>query len=520
MSDILRIGSRKSSLAKLQACLVQDSLRKIHSKLEVQLVFREASGDQDLTTPLWKMGGKGVFTQDLTKDLVEGSVDAVVHSYKDLDLEGHAGTEIFMVLPRADQRDVLLWKRSAFENPPTELKIHSSSPRREYNLTAFLPKALPYRLQGKPISFHPVRGNVQTRIRKWKEDDSVSGLIVAKAALDRLLSENFSFSVEKEYEDLRSVIRSTILSELFMVLPLSKNPNAPAQGALAVEIRKGDERVKNLLSVLRNGKEEDAVLEERRILSLFGGGCHQKIGVSIFSADSADFLFLRGKTDAGMELDRFHRWKGKDFPTPDSWDSIFPKPKEGFGMKRIPTQANSPSGKFWFVSRADSLPSEWDSPGPDTILVVAGAKTWEKLAARDIWVHGSTDGLGEEDAAKIVSLLDPSPQFLKLTHEESDLIEGVWKRFVTYKVEFDPVQPDLSGYSHFFWMSASQFDRALKRDPSIADKVHSCGTGATYRYILKTLGSDAKLFVFPNYESWAKACKGESRDLLLDRGAI
>lgn len=520
MSVVLKIGSRKSSLAKLQACLVQDSLRKIHPELEIRLFLKEASGDQDLSTPLWKMGGKGVFTQDLTKELVEGNVDAVVHSFKDLDLEGHEGTEIFMVLPRADQRDVLLWKKGAYLNPPEELRIHSSSPRREYNLTAFLPTALPHRLQGRPISFHPVRGNVQTRIRKWKEDASISGLVVAKAALDRLLSEDFTFSDTEEYREIRSRIREIIASELFMVLPLSKNPNAPAQGALAVEIRKGDEKTKSLFASLRNEKEESAVLEERRILSLFGGGCHQKIGVSILPGGSEDFLFLRGKTDSGSELDFFERWKGETFPLPKDWNSVFPKPREGFSMTRKATGSPAPKEKFWFISRADSLPLEWGSPATDTIVIVAGAKTWAKLAARDIWIHGSTDGLGEEDAARIVSLFDSSPKFLKLTHEESDLIEGVWERFVTYRVAFDAEQPDLSGYSHFFWMSASQFDRALQRNPSIASAVHSCGTGATYRYIRKILGSAARIFAFPNYESWAKACKGEVPDFSTNRGVL
>ncbi|MEI1279410.1 hydroxymethylbilane synthase [Leptospira venezuelensis] len=520
MSDVLRIGSRKSSLAKLQTCLVQDRLRKLYPELELQLFFKEASGDQDLTTPLWKMGSRGVFTQDLTKELVQGNVDVVVHSFKDLDIEGHDGTEILMVLPRADQRDVLLFKRSSYENPPKEIKIHSSSPRREYNLSAFLPSALPSRLQNLPISFHPVRGNVQTRLRKWKSDPEVSGLVVAKAAIDRLLAENFSFSSDEEYSEVRKEIRSAISNELFMVLPLSKNPNAPAQGALAAEIRKGDEKTKKLLLPLVNQKEEAAVLEERKILSYFGGGCHQKIGVSVILGGPADFLFVRGKTDSGSELDAFDRWNGEELPIPSSLDLIFPKPRQGFRMQRSSVQASVPKEKFWFVSRADSLPKDWELPGPETIYIVAGAKTWEKLASRDIWVNGSTDGLGEEDAKEIVSFYESNPDFIKLTHEESDIIEGVWKRFVTYKVDFDSEQPDLSEYSHFFWMSASQFDRAYKKNPEIGSRIHSCGTGATYKYIRKTLGDSAKIFAFPNFESWERACKGEAPDFLTKRGAL
>lgn len=135
MSRVLKIASRKSALAKLQTYLVLDALKKKFPNIQIELHFREASGDLDLQTPLWKMGTRGVFTQDLTKDLVEKKVDLVIHSWKDLDLEGHSGTTIVGVLDRADQRDVLLWKKSSLsKNSPSELKIQTSSPRREYNL--------------------------------------------------------------------------------------------------------------------------------------------------------------------------------------------------------------------------------------------------------------------------------------------------------------------------------------------------------------------------------------------------
>ncbi|EPG72789.1 hydroxymethylbilane synthase [Leptospira fainei serovar Hurstbridge str. BUT 6] len=514
MSFVLRIGSRKSSLAKLQSCFVRDALLKEHPNLNVELFFKEASGDQDLVTPLWKMPTRGVFTQDLTKELTDGNVDLVIHSYKDLDLEGHAGTETVMVLPRADQRDVLLWKRSAFDNPPNEIKIHSSSPRREYNLSAFLPSALPRRYQGKPIYFHPVRGNVQTRVRKWLEDDSISGLVVAKAALDRLLSREFSFAEQAEYSEVRDQLRAVLNEQLFMVLPLSKNPNAPAQGALAAEFRAGDDRVRELLSPLRSLSEERNVGDERRLLSLFGGGCHQKIGVAVHSGESGTILFMRGKTDSGEELDSAIRWRSDEFPRPISDSYIFPTKRQTVGRARLPLPSSPPTSRFWFVARADAFPESWSNPGPDTILVVAGTKTWEKLASRDVWVHASTDGLGEGDAKNLATLLGEIPDFVKLTHEESGIVEGTWDRLSTYKVEWEAELQDLSGYSHFFWMSATQFDRAYRKDPSIAQKIHATGSGATYSYIRNILGTNGKVYAFPNYESWVNACKGEIPDFL------
>lgn len=118
-------------------------------------------------------------------------MDIVIHSWKDLDLEGHPDTTIIGVLDRADQRDVLLWKKSSLSKySPSVLKIHTSSPRREYNLRKFLSFSLPSRYTNSSLVFLPIRGNIQTRIRKWKESDS-DGLVLAKAALDRLLSEDF-----------------------------------------------------------------------------------------------------------------------------------------------------------------------------------------------------------------------------------------------------------------------------------------------------------------------------------------
>ncbi|PJZ70752.1 uroporphyrinogen synthase [Leptospira perolatii] len=510
MSFVLRIGSRKSTLAKLQSLLVRDALLKAHPDLKIDLFFKEASGDQDLSTPLWKMGTRGVFTQDLTKELVDGNVDLVVHSYKDLDLEGHPGTEIVMALPRADQRDVLLWKKSSFLEPPELLRIHSSSPRREYNLTGFLSYALPARLQGKPLEFRPVRGNVQTRVRKWLEDSGVSGIVVAKAALDRLLADNFSFSQESEYSEIRNYLRSVLDENLFMILPLSVNPNAPAQGALAAEYRSGDSKVLSYLAPLRMHSEEKNVIEERKILSYFGGGCHQKIGVACINVEEETYLFLRGKSDSGEVLNSNVRLENRSaFPRPNSWEDVFPQPKQGFELRRVPLSSSPPAAKEWFVSKADAIPDSWTPPNPDTILSVAGTKTWKKLASRDFWVHSSTDGIGEENATSIDTLLGRVPKFVKLTHEDSEIAEGVWERYPTYKVEFSEKQPDLSKFTHFFWMSGSQFERALRSNPGISDKVHSCGAGSTYKIIKKTLGNEAKVYAFPNYESWVHACKGE-----------
>src|SRR5690606_35858410 len=110
--------------------------------------------------------------------------DLVVHSWKDLPTEERPGTEVVATLEREDMRDVLLIKKSSLSSL-NHVRIFSSSPRRAYNLKSFLAWALPQPVS--EVEFVNVRGNVPTRLRKLRDTQDIDGLIVAKAALDRML---------------------------------------------------------------------------------------------------------------------------------------------------------------------------------------------------------------------------------------------------------------------------------------------------------------------------------------------
>jgi hydroxymethylbilane synthase len=165
------------------------------------------------------------------KGLLRGDFDLVVHSWKDLAIEDDPETEIVATLPRADQRDLLLIRTDCW--PRVEqtgvLSIFTSSPRRAHNLDRFLRTALPAKID--ELKFVNVRGNVPTRVRKLLESEQVDGLIVAKAALDRLLE-----APQTEFADTQAFLREALARCRWMVLPLRENPSAPAQGALAIEI--------------------------------------------------------------------------------------------------------------------------------------------------------------------------------------------------------------------------------------------------------------------------------------------
>ena len=268
----LRILSRASALARLQVALVSRALKAAHSGLEVECLTRASAGDRDQVSPLWQMGDRGAFTADLSQALLQDEADIVVHSFKDMPIRLPEGTEVAGTLPRADPRDVLLIRRPAADEKPAALNILSSSPRRAWLLQETLPTLLPWPTSA--VTTEPVRGNIETRLRKLVEGDA-HGLVVAKAALDRLLG--FGPPFERE----AGIVRGYLDQCFWMVLPMREFPWAPAQGAIALETATGRPEVVELLQPIVCRRTLAAVDAERQVLAAYGGGCHQALGAAI-----------------------------------------------------------------------------------------------------------------------------------------------------------------------------------------------------------------------------------------------
>ena len=125
----LKIVSRKSPLARIQALLVAKKITQAFPKLEIKHIYKNTLGDEDLTTPLNEMPDIGVFTSDIRTDLLNGVADIAVHSWKDLPVDIEEGTEILGTIDRADMRDMIFLKKDSIGKE--NLNILSSSPRRE-----------------------------------------------------------------------------------------------------------------------------------------------------------------------------------------------------------------------------------------------------------------------------------------------------------------------------------------------------------------------------------------------------
>ncbi len=499
----IHISARKSDLARLQAYTVGRALQKSQdARLEVSYHFSASLGDINLTDPLWKIPEKGVFTKDLTEKLLRGETDLVVHSWKDVPTEPSEQTQIVATLERADTRDLVLVRKDTWSKVLETKKLHvfSSSPRRTHHLAPFLKWALPGGL--REVSFESVRGNIPTRLEKLMNGEA-DALVVAKAALDRLLT-----AEEDEFQDVKVHIRKLVEQCRWVAVPLSQCPGAPAQGALAIEIRKDR---KDLASILKGINSETTfrnVEAERAILNEHGGGCHQKIGVTKLSRPFGDVLYVLGETDKGQRLEERRLLRPRYFSKVPG-DQIFPYAMSGakvFDRKEIDADMTPVVAEkhFLFVAKSEALP-EGTPIFDESVVWVSGNRTWRQLAERGVWVNGSTDGLGEQEPP-MTEILAGVLNKIKLSHDGAPTDDGT-QLIATYKI-VDGEVPDLQGKTDFFWPSFSTYQQVARKYPDVGLKRHYCGPGNTYTLLRKELGPDAKIEICLSYNEW--------RDLILE----
>jgi hydroxymethylbilane synthase len=255
----VRIATRASELALRQARIVEAALAGREVLVELK-TFR-TTGDKRLDEPLSAIGGKGLFTKELEAALLKGSVDCCVHSLKDLPTESPEGLMIAAVLAREDPRDVLVLndviEAEGLHDIPRGSRIGTSSLRRRAQVLALRPD----------LDVVELRGNVPTRLRKVDEGQ-VHAAILAAAGLHRL--------------DARQRISAYL--EPPQWLP------AAGQGAIAIQIRADDERMRELVARLNHEMTMIATSAERAFLAALEGGCQVPIGALAVETDSGMVL--------------------------------------------------------------------------------------------------------------------------------------------------------------------------------------------------------------------------------------
>ena len=496
---ILKIVSRKSPLARIQALLVAEQIKKAFPELAIEHIYKNTLGDEDLRTPLNKMPDIGVFTNDIRNDLINGVADIAVHSWKDLPVEMEQGTAIVGTIDRADMRDMIFLKKDSIGKK--NLTILSSSPRREKNLSSFLPSALPFQTK---INFNDVRGNIHTRLTKLLEG-SEDGLVVAKAAIDRFMQDKSG-----KFEDERNSLLNMQKNLKWMVLPLSQNPCAAAQGALAIEARQEDETVKEIVSIISNKEIFDSVEIERTLLKSYGGGCHQKIGVSHEILETTELLTVKGETEAGEELSK-RSLRNNDSNYFDSINNsnYFPSNKvEQKFFEREPIvdskeALKSAKNKGIYISRSNAI-EDSGLIDESNIIWTSGIDTWKSLAKKGYWINGTSDSLGENNSPE--ESLFENISWLKVTHKDND-DEGK-QILATYELKALDISERLLECDYFYWMSTSSFEIATSKYPELKNRKHACGLGKTFKSIQKTV---PEVVPFLDFDSWLEAVNNKIR---------
>jgi hydroxymethylbilane synthase len=240
----LRIGSRGSQLALWQANHISALLRERGHEVEFEII--KTTGDKITDVALAKVGTKGMFTKEIEEALAEGRIDLAVHSLKDLPTELSAGFEIAAVTKRENPRDVFCSRKyKSIEDLPRAARVGTSSLRRQAQLKTVRPD----------LDIHPLRGNVDTRLRKL-EAGEFDAIILAAAGLNRL----------GKTETVRQIIPAEVMCP------------AAGQGALGIEIRAGDSATRAHLEFLDDAAARATTTCERALLNKLGGGCQVPIG--------------------------------------------------------------------------------------------------------------------------------------------------------------------------------------------------------------------------------------------------
>ena len=227
---LIRLGSRGSRLALTQAELAADALRRAHSDLDVALVPITTSGDRDRSKPF---GARGVFVKEIEEALLEGRIDVAVHSAKDMTSTDTEGLVVGAYLTRDDARDALC----GAEGLRPGMRIGTASVRRRAQLLSLQPE----------LSVEPLRGNVDTRLRK-RGERGLDAVVLAAAGLDRL---GLAGEIGHRFD------------------PDELVPEA-GQGAVALQVREGEEE---LTAPADDAETHRRVRAERACLARIGAGC-------------------------------------------------------------------------------------------------------------------------------------------------------------------------------------------------------------------------------------------------------
>ncbi len=272
MRPTLRIGTRGSGLALWQARHVESLVSQTHPDINSEIIVIKTTGDKNLESPLSEIGGKGVFVKEIEEALLGERIDIAVHSLKDVPAVLPKGLTLGAFIERHDPRDALITRSGLkLAELPDGSRVGTGSLRRASQILHIHPV----------LTISPIRGNVDTRLRKLTEGDEYDAIVLALAGIERM---GFKDEVTE------------VISEKTMV-------PAPGQGIVAIESRESDTGTNEVLRSINHTETALQALAERAFLKRLSGDCNVPMGCrAVISGNEIHITGVLAKPDGSALL--------------------------------------------------------------------------------------------------------------------------------------------------------------------------------------------------------------------------
>lgn len=484
----ISLVGRGSKLSVTQLIYVSKLIRAKFPELDVQIHTAETSGDRLTDKPLHQYEDIGFFTKEIDQYLLTQKADIAVHCLKDVGTERPAGLKTISILDRENPRDVMIYNHKFLDKVKRgeTVKIGTSSLRRHELIHRIVPDLLPHGDKAK-ISLQNLRGNIETRVgavhREETDPKYCDAIIIAIAGLNRLMGA----------EDSRPLFRKILEDTDYMLLPATEFPGAPGQGALCLEVNVENKRAIEVARALNEKNVETQALRERELLTIYGGGCHQKFGVVNLLFQKHDILIAKGISEQGEEIDiNEYYYHKRHMPNKDSvkifdtrrFRSLVTKTNLNPDLSQIKTNKI-------FVSHTNAVNS------PEIIEFLKGKEVWvpgistfKHLAQKGIKVNGCCDNLGYDFLyyARQGNFFDEG-EFCVLTHQDAQW-ESSHNLVPTYKIGIDYDAPEvqseieeLKSSDFILWSSFFMFKSFYNFVENNTEIIHSSLIGKTEKLI-------------------------------------
>ena len=497
--ETIKLIGRSSRLSLLQIDIVKRKIQAAFPDVTVEVIASSSKGDSLQNIPLHTIEGSDFFTQDIFDALTIGEADIAVHSLKDMSSEHFFGQNKFAVIDRDDTRDVAIFNNYIEDKirRGETIVIGTCSPRREEMATVFLKKALPQLHTEIKIETRPIRGNVETRLRKLNSGE-YDATILATAGLNRLL---------RNGEDA-TTIKDLLIDKKLMLLPLIECVPAPCQGAIVAEAHYSNTTAVEVLKRINDEALFADSYKEKKEAVKYGAGCIQKFGVTTLDTKNRKYMYAAGRDSEGTE---FVKWdplpelklNGSLFSSTDIMKGFF-----DYEWSNEVININKP---VVFVANYKVVQGKSESRILSGKKIIAsGTKTWFELAKQGYWVTASADALGFEfllSSLNMPLVNIKTDDILILTHEAA---AARWEKkgynaTSNYKLvpkNDEEIQRSIAAADAIFWTSFSQFEFYGKY--ARQDVNHFCAGGETADLLTQ---AGIMPLIFPTikaFEQWKK----------------